>query len=343
MSKHSIIYLLLIGFVAFFSSCEKDETKVVMSSNPVAPTLNALPDLTLVREKGTEMIQFTGTPVNPGFNASATYYLEASLAGNNFQDPITITSSVQDTLFKMVVSDLNSILLKKFPENATTAVDFRIRAVLVVDAGTGAVDPMVYSSEAKTANITIYGLPRLDLIVDGQVIGKVESPLGDGNYSGYVKLDKTKPFTFKDPDENIVYGLEGGALKVDGAAITPEANGYNQITVSTTDLSYSGAAYSVGVVGAFNTWGETPDVQMDYDSKNGYWYATVDLPAGPMKFRLNSAWGVNWGPGSDTDLPADGVIALPNSNGNINITKAGNYTINFTVTGNSGSAKFILN
>ena len=76
MSKQAIIYLILIGFVAFFSACEKDETKVVMSSNPVAPTITSMPDLTLARENGTSTVQFKGTPVDPGFKASANYFLE---------------------------------------------------------------------------------------------------------------------------------------------------------------------------------------------------------------------------------------------------------------------------
>lgn len=346
MSKQSIIYFILIGFVAFFSSCEKDETKVVMSESPVAPTLASLPDLTLTRENGTNKVQFKGTAVDPGFTASANYYLEADVAGNNFADPLVIASSVQPTSYEMTVSDLNSILLKKFPENATTSLEFRIRAVLVVDAGTGAPgtgsNPMAYSSEPKTADVTIYGLPRLDIIADGVVVGKVESPLGDGNYSGYVKLDKTKPFTFKDPDANIVYGGSGGTLAADGAGIVVDNSGYNKIEVNTQALNYSTSFYSVGVVGAFTDWGNTPDIVMDYSTKNG-WYATVDLPTGPMKFRLNSAWTVNWGPGEDKDLPSDGNISLPGSGGNINITKAGNYTIYVTITGATGSAKFILN
>jgi hypothetical protein len=99
----------------------------------------------------------------------------------------------------------------------------------------------------------------------------------------------------------------------------------------------------VAAVGEFTDWGNQPDKFMDYDSQNGYWYTTIDLPIGPMKFRLNSAWTSNWGPGSDMSLPADGKINLPNSNGNILITSAGNYTISFTVNGTAGSATFTKN
>lgn len=347
MNKNSIIYLVFVGLIALFTSCEKDGDKITMLSTPVAPSISTLPELTLSRANGTNMLEFVGTAVNPGFNASANYFLEAAKSGTNFADPVVIMNSVQDTSMKISVSDLNAILLKKFPADQVSSVDFRIRSILVVDAGTGAVgtgsNPLVYISEAKTANVTVYGLPRLDLISNSAVTGKIESALGDGNYTGFVKLDNTKPFTLKDPDSNVSYGLTGGALSVNGTAITPENSGWHRLTVNTNSKTFSIAPYMVAAVGEFTGWGGQPDKFMDYDAQSGYWYATLDLPVGPMKFRLNSAWATNWGPGSDMDLPADGKITLPNSSGNIRITTAGKYRITFTINGNAGSATFTKN
>ena len=53
--------------------------------------------------------------------------------------------------------------------------------------------------------MTLYGLPRLDLVGSG-ITQKVESALGDGKYLGYVNLDATMPFTLYDPDGDISYG-----------------------------------------------------------------------------------------------------------------------------------------
>lgn len=323
----TIIYLLFIGLIGLFSSCEKDETKVVMSSNPIAPTIQTMPNLTLQRAHGTDVLTFTGTPVDPGFKASATYILEACASGNKFADAVTILSSVQDTVFKISVSDLNTILLKKFPADQVSSVDFRIRSVLVVDAGTGALgtssNPLTYSSDTKTANVTIYGLPRLDLIANSAVFGKVESPLGDGKYSGFVKLDKTKPFTLKDPDANVVYGDNGGNLKVDGTGITPADNGWYTMNVDTKGLTYSMSAYMIGLVGSAtpNGW-NSPDQKMDYDSKTGTWKITVDLVDGEIKFRLNDGWAWNLGGTADK---------LEHNGANLKVT-AGNYTITLTIT-----------
>ncbi len=188
MKKNLIIYLTFIGLLGLFTGCEEDGTKVVILTSPIAPTLKTMPDLTLSRANAAEVLEFVGTPVDPGFQASANYDLEACAAGNAFADAVTVYSGVQDTSIKITQSDLNGILLRLFPADAVSSADFRIRSVLVVDAGTGApgtsADPMVYSSAAKTADVTTYGLPRLDLINSG-LTQKIESAKGDGKYFGY--------------------------------------------------------------------------------------------------------------------------------------------------------------
>lgn len=323
----SFIYFLLTLFLGFLSSCEKDETRVIMTENPTAPSLAELPGLTLSRVNGTSILEFKGTPVNPGFNASAKYFLEAAKAGTEFADPLVLITSVQDTSMKISVSELNSLLLKKFPADQTSSVDFRIRSVMVVDAGTGALgtsaQPLVYTSGVKTADVTIYGLPRLDLFFNNAITGKIESPLGDGKYTGLVKLDKSKPFTLKDPDTNKSYGDNGGALKENGSAITPGDNGWHRLTVDTKAMTYKTEAYMIGLVGSAtpNNW-DAPDSKMDYDAATDTWKITIDLKDGDIKFRLNDGWAWNLGGTKDN---------LTHNGSNIPVT-AGNYTITLTIT-----------
>lgn len=337
-----IIYLILVGAIGLLFSCEKDEDKLYMSENPIPPTIVTMPDLTLRRTNASEMLEFKGTPVDPGFQASATYFLEACASGNNFADVTSITSGIQDTSLKVSVGELNSLFLKNFPADQASSVDFRIRGVLMADAGIG-VDPFTYNSETKTTDVTPYGLPRLDLIGSG-TDQKIESAAGDGQYTGIVKMDVTRPFTLKDPDTGTEYGANGSALAINGSAISAEEDGWHKLDVDINALTYSLSPYLVGVVGEFTDWGNDPDYPMEYDLAKGYWYITIDLPAGSMKFRLNSDWGVNWGPGGDTNLPANGgTLSLPNSSGNIIITAAGNYTIHLTINGSSGSVTFIKN
>ena len=351
MKKNLIIYLTFIGLLGFFTGCEEDGTKVVIMTSPIAPTLQTMPDLTLSRANGTQVLEFVGTPVDPGFQASATYILEACAAGNNFADAVTIYSGIQDTSIKIVASDLNGMLLKKFPGDVASSVDFRIRSLLVVDAGTGApgtsTDPMVYSSAVKTTDVTLYGLPRLDLL-DSGLTQKIESALGDGNYLGYVNLETTKPFTLEDPDANIVYGANNDKdLVVNGPAILVTANGWHKLTASTNDLTYVLKVFNVGLIGSAtpNGW-NSPDSKMEYNAQGDYWHITVNLVVGACKFRINDSWedGINLGIG-DASHPEYTVSNLWNngSSKDIPVTEAGNYTVKLYIKTSTYSCTFTKN
>lgn len=324
--KNLVIYLTFIGLIGLLFSCEKDETKVVMLTNPIAPTIQTVPNLTLKRTSGNDTLVFVGTAVDPGFQASATYFLEACVKGNNFKDAVLILSSIKPTALKITVSDLNGIFLKKFPADQVSSVDIRLRSVLVVDAGTGALGtsnkPFEYISEIKNANVTVYGLPRLDLIGSG-IDQKIESALGDGKYAGLVKLDKTKAFTLKDPDSNVIYGTTGGKLAVNGTAIAPTDNGWFNFVANTQDLTFTMDAYMIGLVGSAtpNGW-NSPDTKMDYHAQSGTWRITTDLIDGEIKFRLNDGWAWNLGGTPDRLVVDAGNLAV----------SAGNYTIVLTIT-----------
>jgi hypothetical protein len=314
------IYILFIGLFGLLLSCEKDGTQVVMLANPIAPTIVSMPGLTLERNNGTATLEFVGTPVDPGFAASAKYFLEANAAGNNFDTPTVILTDVKAGSFKITVSDLNGILLKKFPADAVSSVEFRIRAALVVDAGTGA-QTFEYVSATTTANVTLYGLPKLDLLNSG-MDQKIESALADGSYTGIIKLDATMPFTLKDPDTDTEYGGSGGVLEVDGAGIAVGESGWYNLSANIIDLTYSTDAYMIGLIGSAtpNGW-DTPDQKMDYDAQSGTWFITLDLIDGEIKFRKNDGWAWNLGGTPDNLTQGGDNIAV----------SAGNYTITLTI------------
>ncbi len=340
MSKKSIIYLAFVGLIGLLFSCQKDGTNVVMLANPTAPTIQTMPDLTLKRTSGTDTLVFVGTAVDPGFQASATYFLEAAASGTSFAAPIAIISGVKDNALKITVSDLNSILLKKFPADQVSSIDFRIRSVLAVDAGTGALgtsaNPMQYTSDTKTASVTIYGLPRLDLINSG-LTQKIESALGNGSYTGFVKLDVSKAFTLKDPDTNTSYGANGTALAANGAGISAPSlsgNGWYQLSADTKAMTYSLTPYMIGLIGDAtpNGW-NSPDQKMDYNAQTGLWSITLNLTVGSVKIRSNDTWGsINLGLGDATHTGYSLTNLWNNgSSQNIPIAAAGNYTISVSI------------
>lgn len=344
-----LIYITFVGLLGLLFACEKDGDQIFLPDNPTAPTIVSMPDLTLERNNGTNILEFVGTPVDPGFVASARYFLEACATGDGFNNVIQILSSDEATSFTISVSDLNGLLLKKFPADEVSSLDFRIRSRLVVDAGTGAPgaadDTFEYISETQTANVTLYGLPRLDLLNSG-IEQKIESALGNGEYFGYVKLDATKSFNLLDPDNSVTYGGTGGTLEENGAAIPPVSTGWHQLSVSLNDMTYELLDFRIGLIGDAtpNGW-DAPDQKMEYNPQTGLWSITLDLVVGTMKFRVNDDWSgsINLGLG-DADNPQYTLDNLWNSGSsqNIPIDEAGNYTITLSI-GSTYSATITKN
>lgn len=328
MKNKIFIFITLIGLIGLMSSCEKDGDKIELPANVIAPKLVTIPDLTLLRENSTDSLEFKGTPVDPGFVASATYFLEAAEPGTNFENSVVVFSDIQVSSMKMTVNDLNAKLLEVLPEDATSAVEFRIRCNLTVDAGTGAPgtgdDPFEYISDVVDDEATIFGLLRLDLIGSG-IDQKIVSPNSDGYYFGIVDLNTANAFTLNDPETATDYGGTGGTLSVGGAAITPPANGDNLLSVDIVGMTYSVDPITMGVIGSATPDGWDSDQDMTYNPASKKWEITMDFTDGEFKFRRDNDWGWNLGllTGSNSELVGSGA--------NIPIS-AGNYTIKLKVT-----------
>jgi hypothetical protein len=335
--KIKINYLIsMLLMVGLFSSCQKQEM-FKMVADPTAPEITTMPNLTLARSNASDTLTFSGTSVNPGFQASATYYLEACPTGDNFANPISLMNSNSDKAMKITVSALNTLLLKVFPADTSSSIDFRIRAVLAVDAGTGAPGvgskAFAYSSKTVTKSVTIYGLPRLDLMGSGMT-QKIVSAAGDGSYFGFVKIDPAKPFKLYDPDNDTTYGASGGNLVANGGSgiVASGDAGWYQLSANINTLKYSMNTYMIGLVGSAtpNGW-NSPDQKMDYDAQSGTWSITIDLVVGQIKFRMNDGWSWNLGYNASNHSLNDLVY----NGDNIDITSAGNYTITLNITKDS--------
>lgn len=325
MKANFLKYIALFGLVGVLVSCEKDEDKIFMKENPAAPEIVSVPDLKLSRDQGSETIEFVCSPVDAGFEASARYFLEVDADGNNFASPIVVYNGVKADVISMTVSELNALLLRKFAADAVANAEFRLRAILAVDAGTGAPgtsnNPFQYISESKAVEVFAYGLPRLDLQGSG-LTQKIESALGDGIYKGFVKLSTANPFTLFNPDTETVFGYSDGAVVAGGDPIVAGGDGYYNMLVDLNAGSYSLSEYKIGLIGSAtpNGW-DTPDTKMDYDAQNGTWYITIDLIDGFIKFRKNDGWA--WNLGGSPDALTQGGSDIP--------VEAGNYTITLTI------------
>ena len=291
MNKKIFIYLTFIGLIGLLFSCQKEGTKAVLMDSPIAPTISSVPNLTLKRTNGVNMLEFVGTAVDPGFQASVTYYLEACAKGTNFADPILIMSDKQCLSFKISVGDLDGILLKKFPADQISSIDFRIRSLLSLSSGTGS---FVYNSPVKNADVTLYGPPTLSFTVASKLQGVV-SAADNKVYTGWIYTDGTA-FQFTNNDDGKKYGgvLAAGAISCDltegGPAIKLDAGGYNMtVDINTGKMKMTIADVTIGIIGdAVGGWDN--DTKMAYNFTDHTWNITKTVTAGGIKFRTHNSW-----------------------------------------------------
>ncbi len=291
MNKKIFLYLTFIGLIGLLFSCEKDETKAVLSADPIVPTIVTTPDLTLKRANGTNVLEFVGTPLEPGFQASVTYFLEVCAKGNNFKDAIVILSDKQDLSMKITVGDLDGKLLTKFPADQVSSLDFRIRSVLTLSNGTGS---YVYNSAIKTIDVKTYGPPALALTVGGK-LQTVVSAADNKVYTGWIYTDGT-PFQLTNIDDGKKYGgvLVAGevtaTLTENGPAIALEAGAYNfTADINTGKMKLTIADVTIGIIGdAVGGWSD--DTKMVFNFTDRTWNITKTVTAGGIKFRTHNSW-----------------------------------------------------
>ena len=163
MNNKIILFLSFIGLIGLLVACEKDETKVIISSNPTYPTIVTLPDLTFEKGSSPDTIVFRCTPANIGFSASMKYKLQACQSGLAFKTTSTIQIYFgdQDTLIRVSEKAVNKLFKpKKYVPGVATPTEFRVIAIATVDAGTGALgsstNPLQFISEVTTHDVTVY-------------------------------------------------------------------------------------------------------------------------------------------------------------------------------------------
>jgi len=336
----------LLGLVILLASCEKEGEMVVMLDTVAPPALVQIPSLALQRANANQLVTFISTPVNPGFQASAEYFLEIDLAGNNFSNPLVLYSGSKADTIRILTSTLNGRLLQRFTADVNTNATLRLRSVLNVDAGQGApgsgANPMVFFSDVRTVVVNPFGLQRLNLIGSG-LVQFIQSAAGDGVFSGFVRTNPANPFTLTSPDTGLSYGGVGGVLQQGGPAIVPPTTaGWHVLTVNLNANTFSFVPYMMGVVGSAtpNGW-DGPDAKMDYVFATNTWTITLNLAAGAFKFRRNDGWAFNFGFVNAPTGPLPWVN-IPLQRGGVGndfqITQAGNYTITLRIAADEQSA-----
>ncbi len=206
---------------------------------------------------------------------------------------------------------------------------YDIRVTAVTESAGGVINVV---SDVVTITVTPYQLesyiyaPGAYQGWDPSTANTFTSATSNNIYVGYINFpEANSEFKFtQNRNWDVSWGDDGGdgTLEPNGQNLKSLAAGSHKITVDLNSNTYTMEAYSVGLVGVYNDWGGSPDTEMTWDDAQRKFVATLALPAGDIKFRINNNWDVNYGDSND-----DGI--LDQGGDNLNIAAAGTYTFTF--------------
>lgn len=334
---------LILGFIVLFS-CEKDETRMYLDSTPAVPSLTSPSDgatQELIAADSAVLLTFTWSEADFGFPAEIIYALQMDKLGNNFAEPVGISTVTSTSSASLITYEFNNKLLALGLEyNVESDIEIRLRAVI------SGINSSPFKDTVYSESITVHVIP-FEVIINypklyvagsyqgwdpptAHVISSVKS---NEKYEGYIYFpDATTEFkllkvpaweeanTIGDPDASGTSGTlqigswGGNNIKVSGGP------GYFKINADLSEATYSWLKTDWGLIGSATPDGWNSDQNLIYDNLTEEWTITLDLVVGDIKFRANDDWGLNYGDdGVDGKLEANGA--------NIVIAEAGNYTI----------------
>lgn len=344
-------YLVLLSLIIVASCTVEDvEDRPVIEAidEPVLATPVTGSSYNLNFENSTKLAErFVWSEANFGGDVEVTYTVEIDVAGNDFENPVTLGSVISDNNLAVNGETLNNAALSLGGEPFSPA-DYEVRVKATVG-------DMSMLSNSTPINITPYTTeaPRIYMVgnfLEASGYGSDWTPAngvplaasgpGKTDFEGYVYINVENPkFKFLPTNTSFEgdYGDAGGTAggftgeivqEGESDAGTPDGTGgYYLVKVDTEALTYSLEKISSwGVIGNATPTGWDSDTDMVYNPATHQWKVTLNLtaqqaPDNGLKFRTNDAWTFNFGDA----LPADGILDV-NGN-NISVPEDGNYTI----------------
>jgi len=336
--KSIILKFLGFSFIALsLWSCKKDETQSVANSGSGGLLKSSATTVVLDKTMlATNVITFSMSNANFGFQAAVSNVLQLAVKGTNFVNPKEVILPPNATTKVYNGLDFNNLLLSlNLPTTANTDVEIRLKSSI-----SNTLAP-VYSNivglSAKPFPLTAW------IYVPGNYQGwNINSPdslvslSGNGVYTGVIAFDggdfKITPLKKWD----IAYGATGiGKIGTSGGNINSISAGAKQLDVDLNNLTYTLTPLVWSIVGSATPVGWPPgagpyaEIDMKYiNDGKGTWKKTINLVPGALKFRKNHDWGTNFGGNASGSLTGD----------DINVTVAGNYTITLDIPNN----KYVL-
>lgn len=341
----------LLGFVA----CDELEHSEFVPENAVAPVLNSIEVTDQNLAEGAVYATVRYTPADYGFRAASKTALYADVNAD-FSKEKSIAEGA-DGLVTVKGESLNNILVSAgIPSGEETTIYFRLKSTLQGESSAVGGASGVLTSEAKTATAIGYDAAREYPKV--WVLGSFNSwshataqflyNYGEDEVKYQGVIDFGEDHASNEFKLTGVAGWDGpGNWGIANAADAPESSQVELLDGSNDNISQFKARryyhfsfskptlilkvdYSfdqVGIIGLNGDWDN--DVVMTYDPASSRFYADVTVPEKTeFKYRLDAAWGTNWG-GS--------LEALSNGGDNIPI-EAGNYRIYLSL-GNNDAVK----
>lgn len=332
------------------TACNSDLEKVrYNASDAKGAVLQAIDDQYELDAQESDQTAIEFIWQNPVINypAAITTDLQMDIQGNRFSQAITLASTKTDSTYSITTADLNAALIKLQTDNGwefgPLPIEFRLVSSISV-----ATTPL-YSNVINSLITPFAGEREYPQIwVIGDYCGwnhdnsqHLYSAHEDENYSGMICFAGKAPNGWKlTPASNWEndWGATGTPTEEASSLILIE-KGENLINyakntylvafnTSTLTLKMSQGHDTWGIVGAYNNWGASPDIELilasdvEYGKRQYYLTATLDLKANEgWKIRPDNTWINDRGP---NQLIYEGAEAL---DGNFIVTKDGNYTI----------------
>lgn len=350
MKKIFIKSILALSLLTFFTSCEDEQDLSIVSPPTVQfTTISPENGTSIVLDKDHENNPALTASWNPamfeGTQTVVTYAIQIDKDGNDFANAYTFAGSSSRSQ-TITVKDLNTAAqLVGLSVNAAGTLNVRIKATV----GTTGSLPS-YSNVLNYTVTPYLSYLFKDLFLVGAATAPGWNPNNDNpalwrdpankdlyEFTGYFiggggdgakfKLIETLGLWQPQWGTNggtAIAGNPGTQSSDPGEFQNTSPSGYYTLKVNmkSTSLSYTFEPYAgsttttysvVGLIGdAVGGWGDSNQVALTQSTFDSHlWFKrNVALANGPVKFRANNGWSVNWG--SDTAYSGTGTQDGPN-------------------------------
>lgn len=333
IAMKKIIYTLTLLSALWLVGCDKDEEKVILSSEAQVTTTIS-PSSVVLEKANDEKTALTVDWQTNHLNVQVAPTYNVVFSYNNKEKKISVTTSPK----AFTVNELNNIVTELGMKAGETS-DLTVSVELQVS------DQFSLPTQKQVVKIT----PYADLIkpTEWGVVGSATPKGWDGpdvpfwrvvgddtHYVAYITLKDGEIKFRKNNKWEEDFGDNGadGTLEKGGANISV-SQGIYRVLWNTKDNTYKKELYTWGIVGdGANGWDadKGTDIPLTYDGETNSWKAqSVTLKDGQIKFRLNNKWETNYGADSDTE-PEPSQSGDAKASGKNIKSSAGTYNITFS-------------